>query len=187
MLVKKVAEAAKPASFTFSEFKKPKSGERLNIDISVVVEPLKGLQQKKASVSVNVPGWSDWEIECDEGLPGGGDDAAPSPLMYFSAGVAFCLMSHIQMSAHQLNLSLKSLRLEQRSRFSSDINFDKTQQTSIKGAGDLFETFIHIESDEPAEKIAQFVAQCQQACMAGQSIANVVPHDTSVILNGETL
>ncbi|MEM8936547.1 MAG: OsmC family protein [Pseudomonadota bacterium] len=187
MLVKKVAEATKPLAFDLAEFQKPKSGEKLIIDMSVVVEPLQGMMQKKASVSVNLPGWSDWEIECDEGKAGGGDDTAPAPLMYFSAGVAFCLMTHIQMAAHQLKLSLKSLRLEQRSRFSSDFNMESMHPKDNIGAGESFETFIHIESDEPSKKITEFVEWCEQACMAGKSIANAVPLSTSIILNGAKL
>jgi hypothetical protein len=32
---------------------------------------------------------SAWELHCDEGRPLGGDDSAPTPLMYFAAGAAF--------------------------------------------------------------------------------------------------
>jgi hypothetical protein len=32
---------------------------------------------------------SSWEIHCDEGRALGGDDSAPTPLMYFAAGLAF--------------------------------------------------------------------------------------------------
>ena len=32
---------------------------------------------------------SSWQLRCDEGRALGGDDAAPSPLMYFAAGIAF--------------------------------------------------------------------------------------------------
>jgi hypothetical protein len=32
---------------------------------------------------------SRWEMHCDEGTSVGGDDTAPPPLAYFSAGLAF--------------------------------------------------------------------------------------------------
>jgi hypothetical protein len=49
-------------------------------------------QQKRAEVwseAAGRPASSRWSIECDEGTRLGGADSAPSPLAYFSAGVAF--------------------------------------------------------------------------------------------------
>ncbi|MEM9570398.1 MAG: OsmC family protein [Pseudomonadota bacterium] len=177
----------KPTSFELAEFQKPKSGEDLIIDMSVVVEPLDGPMQKKATVSVNLPGWSDWEITCDEGTSGGGDDTAPAPLMFFSAGVAFCLMTHMQMAAKQLGLTLKTLRLEQRSQFASKFNFETMHPKDNFGSGKNFQTFVHVESDDAPELIEEFVSWCEQACMAGQSIANSVPTQTKIVLNGTEL
>jgi hypothetical protein len=49
-------------------------------------------QKKRAEVwseASGRPASSRWSIECDEGVRIGGGDSAPSPLAYFSAGVAF--------------------------------------------------------------------------------------------------
>jgi hypothetical protein len=49
-------------------------------------------QKKRAEVwseATGRPSSSRWSIECDEGARLGGADSAPSPLAYFSAGVAF--------------------------------------------------------------------------------------------------
>jgi hypothetical protein len=32
---------------------------------------------------------SRWSLTCDEGVGMGGEDSAPTPLLYFAAGVAF--------------------------------------------------------------------------------------------------
>jgi len=188
MITRKISDTERtPSSFSLREFAKPKPGEDLLIDMSVIVEPLDGPMQKKATVSVNLPGWSDWEITCDEGTSGGGDDTAPAPLMYFSAGVAFCLMTHMQMAAQQLGLTLKTLRLEQRSQFASKFNFETMHPKDNLGSGRRFETFVHVESDDAPERIAEFVTWCEQACMAGQSISNAVPTETTIVLNGREL
>jgi len=187
MIVEKAHSAPKPVSFKLNEFQKPKKGEKLLIDMSVIVEPLEGPMQKKAYVSVNLPSWSDWEISCDEGTAGGGDDSAPAPLMYFSAGVAFCLMTHIQMAAQQLNLSYSYLKVEQRTQFSSDFNFETMHPKDNFGAGEKFETYVLIGSDEDPEKLAQFVGWCEQACMAGQIVRNATPLSTNIILNGQKI
>ncbi len=49
-------------------------------------------QKKEAEVWGEVngqPAGSRWAIQCDEGTRIGGDDTAPPPLAYFSAGLAF--------------------------------------------------------------------------------------------------
>jgi hypothetical protein len=49
-------------------------------------------QKKEAEVWGEVngqPSGSHWAIQCDEGTRIGGDDTAPPPLAYFSAGLAF--------------------------------------------------------------------------------------------------
>ena len=57
----------------------------------VVAEWL-GTQRKRAQVWGETADGerrnSRWEMESDEAAPGGGTDAAPSPLAYFSAGLA---------------------------------------------------------------------------------------------------
>lgn len=59
---------------------------RREIVITLQAETLDG-QQKLARVRAGRG--STFEVLCDEGTHLGGDDAAPSPLAYFSAGVAF--------------------------------------------------------------------------------------------------
>ena len=51
-----------------------------------------GRQKKEAEVWNEVggqPAGSRWAMLCDEGTRIGGDDTAPPPLAYFSAGLAF--------------------------------------------------------------------------------------------------
>ena len=61
-------------------------GSRREIVVTLEAETL-DRQQKLARVRAGEG--STFEILCDEGVHLGGDDAAPSPLAYFSAGVAF--------------------------------------------------------------------------------------------------
>ncbi len=61
-------------------------GARREIVITLEAETLER-QQKLARVRAGQG--STFEVLCDEGVHLGGDDAAPSPLAYFSAGVAF--------------------------------------------------------------------------------------------------
>jgi hypothetical protein len=86
-IVKKVTEAA-PASA--SPTGQPGSLDR-EIRLRVRAQTM-GRQKKQAEVWSEVsgqPAGSRWAIQCDEGTRVGGDDTAPPPLAYFSAGLAF--------------------------------------------------------------------------------------------------
>ena len=63
-------------------------GVRREIVIEVEAETLER-QRKLARVRSGGGAGSTFEMTCDEGSRIGGDDTAPSPLAYFSAGVAF--------------------------------------------------------------------------------------------------
>lgn len=64
----------------------------MEIRIRVNAETLGG-QKKRAEVWGETPAGdprnSRWEMYCDEGKAVGGEDTAPPPLAYFSAGIAF--------------------------------------------------------------------------------------------------
>ena len=64
----------------------------LEIRVHVSAESLDG-QRKRAEVwgetATGAPRNSRWQMYCDEGKALGGEDSAPPPLAYFSAGIAF--------------------------------------------------------------------------------------------------
>jgi hypothetical protein len=58
------------------------------ITITLDAESLDGMK-KKAIVTLEQPVGSTFSILCDEGAYLAGEDSAPPPLAYFSAGIAF--------------------------------------------------------------------------------------------------
>ena len=68
----------------------PQSGGEIRVRVRA--ETLGG-QRKRAEVwgetATGARRNSRWQMVCDEGRSIGGEDAAPPPLAYFSAGVAF--------------------------------------------------------------------------------------------------
>jgi len=86
VIVKKLEEAPSQVP--------PQSGPpgTLEIRIRVNAETLGG-QKKRAEVwgetATGAKRNSRWEMYCDEGRAVGGEDTAPPPLAYFSAGIAF--------------------------------------------------------------------------------------------------
>ena len=72
----------------------PQSGPPGVMEIRIRVNAeTQGGQKKRAEVwgetVSGTPRNSRWEMHCDEGKPVGGEDTAPPPLAYFSAGLAF--------------------------------------------------------------------------------------------------
>jgi hypothetical protein len=83
-IVKKIASGKAPAPEA-RESGQP-GGQEIRIHVSA--ESL-GKMKKRAVVRSGRPDSSTWEILCDEGKRIGGDDSAPAPLAYYSAGIAF--------------------------------------------------------------------------------------------------
>ena len=66
----------------------PQPGSPMEIRIHVAAESLEKMK-KRAVVKGMRADASSWEMICDEGQRVGGDDEAPPPLAYYSAGIAF--------------------------------------------------------------------------------------------------
>ena len=73
--------------------------------------------KKQATVTLEAPEGSTWSIVCDEGAYLGGDDTAPPPLVYFSAAVAFWMLTQLSRYGKIAKLDIKNVRLEQVTRF----------------------------------------------------------------------
>lgn len=187
-IVVKLDTPVLPTKFDVTPFKKIRPGERLEFETIVVAQAEKGDNQKKTgNLSLNFPGWGSWQIKCDEGTgaEGLGTDSAPSPLGYMSVGMAFCIMTHIKGMAFMSKFQIDDIKVEQRFKLSSTIDFTGKALDTVKGKSDGLETHIILESPEPKERIAEFLGWCEDACLALQSIVNAVPASTNLYVNGE--
>ena len=187
-IVRKVEDEPKQATLPDPHLKKVKEGERMRFDAHINVESMpEGMHLKKATIFSNVPNGGVWEVISDEGTAVGGRGSAPSPLMYFAAGLGFCMMSHVEMLSKQMDIRLKSVRLEQRSSWTTTLDFGGIHPSDVFGKGECMELNLLIESDEPPEKLEEFVRWCRQACMALQTTAAATPSVTRLVLNGEDI
>jgi hypothetical protein len=86
-IVKKVSSrVAKPEASGVPGSLQPHQDRELRVAIEA--ESLDGMK-KKAIVTLEQPVGSTFSIICDEGAYLSGEDTAPPPLAYFSAGIAF--------------------------------------------------------------------------------------------------
>lgn len=104
-----------PKGMTLDAFKKRK----MVAELSVIVDEMPNKHSKflkKRSVSINVLGYSPWEVWSDEGSIGAGDQA-PCPLEYLTLGTAFCLASHLRLAARAMKIEPGNMRIEMRSYY----------------------------------------------------------------------
>ncbi|GAB2882683.1 OsmC-related (seleno)protein [Microbulbifer echini] len=187
-IVRKINGEAEQATFAPPHLDKVKQGEQLKFHAHINVEPMpQGHHLKKATIFSNVPNGGTWELISDEGTAVGGRGSAPSPIMYFSAGLALCMMSHVEMLAQLADMNLTKISLEQKTEFSTTLNFGGIKPEDIFGKGDKVEIHLMIESDETEEKLLNFAHCCRQACMSLQTVAQATPVTTALFINNKAI
>lgn len=172
-----------PTQFEPGPFKKSRPPEPLHFEVNLVAEA-HGKQKKTGTVQVNIPGFSPVKLYCDE-QPPVGDDTAPPPLAFFSAGIGFCLMTHLTDILNTRKIQVDSMRLEQRIRFMTNLGTMRELGHTTEGRCELVETHVLIESPEPEEKIKGLLNEAEGACMAHFALRNPVPWSTRLIHNGQ--
>jgi len=177
--------APAPTQFKPSPFKKSKPPEPLHFEVNIVAEA--GDRQKKyGTVQVNIPGFSPVKLYCDEQTPVG-DDTAPPPLAFFSAGIAFCLMTHLTDIFTARKIEIHSMRLEQRVRFMTNLGTMRELGHTTQGQCEMVETHVIINSPEPEEKIQALLTEAEGACMAHHALRNPIPWSTHLVHNNKQI
>lgn len=181
--VGEVGESApQPTEFEPSPFKKAQVPKPLHFEVCVVAHA-EERQKKNGLVQVNIPGFSPVKLYCDEQTPIG-DDTAPPPLAFFSAGVAFCLLTHLSDILTARKIRVDAMRVEQRVRFKTNLSTMRTLGHTTEGECGGIESHVVIDSPEPVETIRELVAEAEGACMAHHALRNPMPWSTRVVHNG---
>lgn len=183
MIVSKRDASPEFEKIDVTPFVKPRPGEQMSFEVNLVAESQEGMS-KVAVVEPNLPTWSPFEIRCDEGTALGGTDRAPPPLGYLSAGIAFCLLTHLSAFIRAKGMRITSLKLEQRTKFATTLVTEAEQGGDFRGRCLGVETHVLVEGDHSAADIRALARESEAACMAMQSIVNATPAVTSLHLNG---
>jgi uncharacterized OsmC-like protein len=141
-------------------------------------------ERKRVLVAEDVPKGSSFEILSDEGEGIGGEERAPTPLSYFAAAVAFCLLTQLSQYGKAHRLSVDGIRIEQAMRFSIQGSWLRGDR---QGAGLDLETDLHVRSGEPPDRIRDCVRAAERACFVFQSLHPDIATRTRVTLNGSPL
>ena len=172
-----------PTQYEASPFKKGHPPEPLQFEINLTAEA-HDRQKKSGMVQVNIPGFSPVKLYCDEQIPVG-DDTAPPPLAFLCAGIAFCLMTHLTDIYTARKIKIRSMKLEQRMRFQTNLSNMRELGHTTDGQTMGIETHVLIDSDEPQERIMALLDEAENACMAHHALRNPIPWQTRLVYNGE--
>ncbi len=113
-----------------------------------------------------------YQFDCDEPPARGGEDSAPSPLEYFMAGAAFCLLSQLVQFAPLYDVQFEDARIDFRA------SFDDSEKYNLAGPGAAFQQVsikIIIISPSPEIDIQKLIAHAERGCHAVQSLSTPVP------------
>ena len=171
--------------FKPSPFRKARVPDPLHFEVNVVAQAHER-QKKSGVVEVNIPGFSPARLYCDEQTPVG-DDTAPPPLAYFSAGIAFCLLTHLTDILTARKIEVTSMKIEQRIRFKTNLSTMRQLGHQTQGECEGIESHVLIESPEDQAVVQGLLAEAEGACMAHFALRNPLPWMTRLVHNGEEL
>ncbi len=112
-------------------------------------------------------------ILADEGpyMPGG-EGTAPTPLTYFVAGIALCVLSQVSNIAMRKKLKIRNERVVVTAHFLESGSILKGDKN---GEAQKFEIEMLMDSNEDDEVIAELMRLAHRMCFAEDTLANVVP------------
>ena len=148
--------------------------------VKVSLKTDEGLR-KHAHVTPGVKGYGAYELRSDEGtgLPMG-TDSAPAPLVYFAAGAAFCLVSHLTTLGNDRGLDVRNIEVESELSFGY-VKGEEGQRAVCLGLRYL----VDIDSDEPQERLSQLIQEAKGMCLAEAALAEPVKIQTLLAIKGD--
>lgn len=147
----------------------------------VAVAEHKENMQHKATVSHF---GREFQIISDEPDVLGGDNEYPTPMEYFSASIAFCLLTQIERYSRMLKANITNARCSVYVDFEAGGSvLAGTIESWCRGVS----TEVEIESDESPELIAAILHNADSGCYIRSAIRSPTEMRTAVELNGAPL
>lgn len=102
--------------------------------------------------------------------------------MYFAAGAAFCLASHLTTLANDRDLDVRNIEVE------SELSFGYVKgDTGQRGVCLGLRYLVDIDSDEPQERLRQLIQEAKGMCLAEAALAEPVTIQTLLAVKGDVV
>jgi uncharacterized OsmC-like protein len=129
------------------------------------------------------PMGSAFRFACDETIDAGGQESAPPPLMYLSAGVGFCYMTQIGRYAHITKQDLQKYEIVQNNVFTTSRS---SEDGARIGHAHPFDTRVIMEADESNEIAQKTLSMGERTCFLHAAMRGRHPSILKVELNGQS-
>jgi uncharacterized OsmC-like protein len=156
-----------------------------NVNIGTVTEMVKNEESsmfKKSMVqTAGIEDYTGWQILADEGADEGEYPFGPSPLSYYTAGVASNLHTQILMAAEVEGIVLDDVTVE----VINDFHWEEMMADDGTGHLALSTVNIIIESDSSDEVIERIKGTAINGWAAGQALMNETVIIPNLVINGD--
>ncbi|MCI0712341.1 MAG: OsmC family protein [Chloroflexi bacterium] len=134
--------------------------------------------QMETTIQLLKPLGSVFRFVCDEVSDVGGNETAPPPLAYLSAGVGFCFMTQVGRYAQITRQSLHSYQIIQDNVF--------VHEDSVTYALPVH-THLYLEADEMDEVAQRTLSMSERTCFLHAAMRGSTPVLVKIELNGQPL
>ncbi len=126
--------------------------------------------------------YTGWQVLADEGAAEGEYPFGPSPLSYYTAGLASNLHTQVLRAAEVIGVEVESVTVEVLNYFYW------VDMMDINGQGNLgdTQTNIIIESDASEELIEEIIEMALNSWVAGNALLEEVVVEPHLVINGES-
>lgn len=121
-----------------------------------------------------------YDIATDEGSVHGGDATAPTPLHYFTAALAGCLMTQVRAFARRMGVQLDGLVVEGTTAWLGHLDSPAPYWTEPV----RFDLEVHVDSPSPTEDVVALVEAAKKGCFVEQTLARGVAVGHRVVHGG---
>jgi uncharacterized OsmC-like protein len=123
-----------------------------------------------------------FDIATDEGPAHGGDATAPTPLHYFTAALAGCLMTQVRAFAKRLGVQLDGLVVEGTTAWLGHLTSPAPYWTEPV----RFDLQVHVDSPASTDEVVALVEAAKKGCFVEQTLARGVTVGHTVV-HGEAV
>lgn len=153
------------------------------VAITEMVKNEKSRMLKKGLVqTLGINEYTGWQVLADEGAEEGAYPFGPSPLSYYTAGIASNLHTQLLKASKEKVVVLKNIKVEVLNKF----RWNKMSSSNGAGYLDITTTNIIVDSDVSQDKVQDVINLALQTWTAGNALKNETVIEPHLVINGDS-